>query len=415
MVLGSARQLSSSAAPARIVHPFEYSQPTQVIFGAGAASKAGSFAGVLGRRALVVCGDLSARANGALPDVTGALDEARVPYELLEGVPANPGTRIVDAGAALARAGAYDVVVGVGGGSVLDVSKAVATAAISRRPFRQHLSGIRDSSLYVEATLPVIAVPTLPGSGSETNGTSVIVDEVTGRKLSAHSDLAAPRVALLDPAYAASAPAELLVSGVADTMCHAIEAGLSTRASIASDALAQGAVFVLLREGARATEGDVEAMGACLWAASLAGQALTLAGSIVTHPLAHPISARFAARHGDSVAALEPVVLATLAGRWGSAMVKLAGWFGSRATEEEPALRAVLKRLASWNRSVGVTAGIADLGVAREHVATLVEDALASGSRGLAAAPGPPLDDALLVRLFERALESRPNKAPALA
>lgn len=399
---------------------FEYSQPTQVIFGDGAARRAGSFARLFGSRALLVIGAASARATGALGDVVLSMQAQEMPFKLLEGVPSNPGTAVVDAGAVLARSVHAEVVVAVGGGSVIDTAKAISVAAVSHLSYRGYLSGVRSGDAFVTSTLPVIAVPTLPGSGSETNGTSVIVDDISGRKLSAHSELAIPRVALIDPIYAAQAPQRLLAAGFADALCHAIEAGLSTRASVASDALAEAATAILRRDAAAALHeraaqtGDVEAVGRCLWAANLAGQALSLAGSTVTHPLAHPLSARFGAHHGEAVAALEPAVIAALADRWGDAAVKVAGWFGSRATAPVGAVKSLLARLAEWNAAAGVTTSVAALGLDAEHVEDVIADALASGSRGLANTPGGELAVDDLRAVLGLALAGSPQAAPPL-
>ena len=393
------------------MQPFEYAQPTQVICETGAGVRAGAFASVLGRRVLVVTGEKSARASGALGHVEESLQAHDLPYELFEGVPPNPAVSVVDAGAAFARSVHTDVIIAVGGGSVIDAAKAIATVAVSHLSYRNYLSGIRTEQVYIESTLPVIAIPTLPGSGSETNGTSVIVDDITGRKLSAHSELAAPRVALLDALYPARAPRRLLALGYADALCHAIEAGLSQRASIASDALAEVSISMLRRCASTAIRRDLDAVATCMWASNLAGQALSLAGSILTHPLAHPLSARCGAHHGATVAALEPVVLAALADSWGDSAPKLAGWFGSRATNPAAAMRAVLTRLAAFNKALGITATTRELGLAEDMIDTFVADARASGSRGLANTAGRPLSHAAMAEIYERSLDANPSVA----
>jgi alcohol dehydrogenase class IV len=382
------------------------------MFGEGAVARAGSFANVLGSRALLVCGNLSGRRNGSVGEAEQSLVEAGMAYEVLEGVPANPAASLVDAGASFARAQHVDVVVAVGGGSVLDAAKAIAIAAVAGRPFREFLSGIRTASVHIDATLPVVAVPTLPGSGSETNGTSVIVDDVSGRKLSAHSELAAPRVALIDPAFAAGAPRELLAPALADALCHAIEAGLSQRASIASDALARTAIAMLKEDAAAAADGDVEAMGRALWSSNLAGQALSLAGSIATHPMAHPLSARCGAHHGAAVAALEPFVIAALAERWGTRAATVAGWMGSAPKSDADAVRLLVRRLAAFNKQLGITTGASDLGLAPELIATFVDDTRMSGSRGLRNTAGEPLTERELLAIYELCLDTHPHVAP---
>lgn len=395
---------------------------TRIVGGVGVVDHVGDWASTWGTRALVVLGDRHARASGLWARVEGALRSAGMVVELLEGVPSDPGVAIVDAGASLARAHRSDVVVAVGGGSVLDVAKAIAVAARGDgRSFRDHLSGARAVDLLVTDALPVVAVPTLPGSGSEANGTSVISDEVTGGKWSAHSELATPRVALVDPALLDDVPAELLGPGLVDGMCHALEAGLSTSASICSDAWAEQAVRMLRRDLAaacRADDGDLVALRLarqrCWWATLLAGQALTAAGSSVTHPLAHAVATATGARHGSLVAALEPAVLTTFGERFQSegALARVARWFDVRgaATSQDPQLlgQGIVARLARACRDASVTASLAELGLVEDAFAEVVRAARSSGSRGLRSMPGgePAPDD--LFAVLDLALERGP-------
>ena len=404
------------------VREFHASQPTDIVVGSGIVERSGSYAASFGMRALVVVGESSARASGLLGRVEASLRDQGVAFELLEGVGPNPGVAVVDAGATLARAWRADLVLALGGGSVVDVAKAIATSAAAHQPrsFADHLSGRRASDLVVDAALPIVALPTLPGSGSESNGTSVITDLETGRKLSAHSDLAAPRVALIDPDLLLDAPRDLVAPGLVDAWCHALEASLSERATPASDALAEQALRVLGRVGADPLDEDLDdatrldAIARCWLATNHAGQALTLAGSIVTHPLAHALSARLDARHGEAVAALEGAVLATFADRFTAspAISRVATWLDVRGAEHrEAALRAVLTRLARYCGTLGVRSGVAELGLDEAMLADIVRDARASGSRGLTNLPGlePTADE--LFAVLDVALECGPTTA----
>lgn len=401
--------MTGDESVAAALREFHASQPTRVVGGSGIADQVGRYAATYGRRALIIAGEAHARSSGLLARVEGALRAEGMASELLEGVGGNPTVAVVDAGAQLARALRAEVVVAVGGGSVVDAAKAIATAAALDEPrsFRTHLSGLRPPGLLVTAALPVVAVPTLPGSGSETNGTSVITDDETGRKLSAHSDLAAPRVALLDPELAVDAPAELLAPGLADAWCHALEAALSGKASVASDALAEQALRMLQREGTAPIDAPGNgarsaAMLRAWWATNLAGLALTHAGSIVTHPLAHPLSARLDARHGEAVAALEPIVLASFADRFvrDGRISSVASWLGVRnAADADAALRGVIGRLGRYCSQLGVRRSVSELGLVEGLASEVVRDARLSGSRGLANLPGgePSADELFAV------------------
>lgn len=393
---------------------------THVVVGSGMIDRCGAWAATYGQRVLVVAGESHARSSGVLARVSGALRAEHLEVELLEGIGPNPSVAAIDAGAMLARAQQADVVVALGGGSVIDAAKAIATSAGAERArsFADHLSGRRAADLTIDAPLPVVAIPTLPGSGSETNGTSVITDDETGRKLSAHSDLVQPRIALLDPDVLVDAPAELLAPGFVDALCHAIEAGLSSRATIASDALAEQAVRLLLRDSVAAIDPKLDradrlrALTTTWWASNLAGQALTLAGSIVTHPLAHPISARLDARHGEAVAAIEPATIAVLSTQLASTphVQRVATWLDVRgARDGDAAVHGVLAKLTRFCTKLRVRRSLADLGVDEPALAVLVRDARESGSRGLSGTPGGEPAPELLFRILDVARTCGPT------
>ncbi|MCW2926213.1 MAG: iron-containing alcohol dehydrogenase [Thermoleophilia bacterium] len=404
------------------VRPFGASQPTHVVVAAGIVERAASYASTYGTRFLVVTGEAHVRASGVLERMLADFHGAGLEVELLEGVGPNPTVAVVDAGAALCRARRIDAIVALGGGSVVDAAKAIATSAAAPEhlSFTTYLSGLRSPDLVVAAALPVVAIPTLPGSGSETNGTSVITDDDSGRKLSAHSELAAPRVALLDPELPLGAPGSLLAPGFADAACHALEAALADSATVASDALAEQALRMLLRLGrlpvdsATMTRDEhATALTQAWWATNLAGQALSLSGSLLTHPLAHPISARLDVRHGEAVAALEPAVIATFAPQLAAqgSIQKVGRWLDVRgASDGDAAVRGVLLRLQWYLVTLGVRAGVAALGLVEdEAVSLVVRDARASGSRGLRSIGGSEPSPDLLFATLDLARRCPPD------
>jgi alcohol dehydrogenase class IV len=395
--------------------------PTRVVGGSGVIATLPDWVRTYGDRPLVIIGEGHVRASGLLAQIEGVLQAgAHTAFELLEGVPSNPGVAVVDAGAALARVHRSDVIVAVGGGSVIDVAKAIAVAALGDgRTFRDHLSGARARDLLVDAALPVVAIPTLPGSGSETNGTSVITDEQTGGKWSAHSDLAAPRVALLDTDLLLDAPASLIGPGLVDAWCHALEAALSARASVASDLFAEQAMRTIRTDISVACDpadpARTAALLRCWWASNLASQALTWAGSIVTHPLAHAVSAITGARHADAVAAVEPAVLASFADRFrtDARISTIARWLDVRRPDDpDDAIRGVISRFARVAREGGTDRSLAQLGINAKQFPDLVRAARESGSRGLSNVPGgePSADE--LFAVLDLALDRSPI-APA--
>lgn len=353
-------------------------------------------------RVLIVRGGSSARACGALDVVEGSLREARVPFETLEGIEPNPLASVVDVGVSMMRAFQLDGVVAVGGGSVMDVGKGIAGVFAGGHPARTYLSGIRENEAVFPG-LPVVAVPTLPGSGSEVNGTCVLTDDLTGRKLSVTSDLWAPRFALVEPSWAALAPGPVLGGAIVDALCHALEAGLSRRATIGSDFLAAAAVRLLVERGRDAMDGDLQALAEAWWASIEAARALASAGSIVTHPMAHALSARLGMAHGHAVGLMEPVVLANLGEQMGPALTKVATWMGSRAATSAGRVRALSSRIETWCGDMGL-APVVRSAIDPAIIDILVDDVMRSGSRGLANTPVTTVDAGLVQRMFEMAL-----------
>jgi alcohol dehydrogenase class IV len=304
----------------------------------------------------------------------------------------------VDMGVTMMRAFQLDTVVAVGGGSVMDTGKAIAACLAGGLPARSYLSGIRTAPTTF-ASLPVIAVPTLPGSGSEVNGTCVLIDDETGRKLSASSELWSPRFALVEPQFAALAPGPILGGALVDALCHGLEAGLSVNATLATDFAARGAIQELMESGEAAMNGDLEALANCWWASIQSARALSVAGSIVTHPLAHPLSARFGVPHGLSVGLLEPIVLRELGGKMGHPLTKVAGWTGSKATTAAGRVRALASTIEEWAEEIGLPA-MTRLEASDDVMDLLVDDVLKSGSRGLANTPGVAIDEPLIRRVY---------------
>lgn len=402
---------------------FEALIPTRIVGGIGCVKQVSSWVSMYGRRVLVVLGESHVRDTGLWEKLSKQLSSEGLVVEVLEGVPTNPTVSIVDAGASLARSAQCDVILACGGGSVIDVAKAISIAVYSdRTSFRDYLSGCRVEGVMVQNTVPVVALPTLPGSGSETNGTSVITDDMTGGKWSAHSDLAAPRVALLDPELAMFAPPDLLGLGLLDSVCHALEAGCSARANVSSDALAEQAIRTTMRYLKAACENDwndasrLVALQHCWWASTLASQALSWAGSIVTHPLAHAVSSLTGARHADAVISLEASSLVELSSRLEDTgvLLKVAQWFDVKKSKDTAVLlRGVLNRLAQLSKSAGAVKSLADLGVTSDDTAQIVSLALSSGSRGITNVPGGEPSNAELKRIVDKALRFSPTATAA--
>ena len=286
--------------------PFDAALPSRLVYGPGQMEKIGALVAPLGRRVLVVVGGGSVRRSGSLDRVLGLLDEAGVGHQVFEGVSGNPKSSEADLAGEAMRAGGCDVVLGLGGGSVMDVAKAAALVAGHGAPIHRFLRKEESPGDLSEAP-PIVCVPTIAGTGSEANDTSVLTDEGTGLKGSLRGPVCVPRVSILDPDLTATAPKRFALASGVDALCHAIEAYLTRKSNLLSDALARSAASLLV-EALPSLGADPEARGATLVGASLAGQALSLSSNLVTHAMEHPVSARLDAPHGEGLAALPPAV-----------------------------------------------------------------------------------------------------------
>ena len=377
--------------------PFDAALPSRLVYGPGEVEKIGALVAPLGTKVLVVVGGGSVRCSGTLDRVLGLLDEAGVGHQIFEGVSGNPKSSEADRAGKAMRDGGCDAVLALGGGSVMDVAKAAALVAGHAAPIHRFLRKEASPGDLLQAP-PIVCVPTIAGTGSEANDTSVLTDEGTELKGSLRGPVCVPRVSILDPDLTATAPRRFALASGVDALCHAIEAYLTRKSNLLSDALARSAAGLLVEALPRLGENDPEARGATLVGASLAGQALSLSASIVTHAMEHPVSARLDAHHGEGLAALQPAVLERVCAGAPERCAEVASWLGEGARPElaADAFRGFLERC-------GLEIRLRGLGMDEGHVEKFVDDALASGARGLTASP-IDLERQDLVTIYEAAL-----------
>jgi alcohol dehydrogenase class IV len=222
-----------------LISPFELRTAPAIVFGAGARGRLGSLARSFGRRALLVTGGRSLAESGMLGQVLASLQQQGV-EAVQYGVSGEPDVAAVDEGARRCRDGACDVVIGIGGGSALDVAKAVAAVAPNGGEAVDYVEGLSPGGPrpIQKAPLPGLSVPTTAGSGSEVTKNAVLRVPEAGVKRSMRSDLMIPRVALVDPDLSRGAPPRVAVPAALDALTHLIEGFVSRGAQPTTDALA---------------------------------------------------------------------------------------------------------------------------------------------------------------------------------
>jgi alcohol dehydrogenase class IV len=285
----------------------DFSIPPRVLVGRGAATEAGAATASLGRRVLLVTGRTPARAA----PVRGALDAAGLDI-VVWSTAGEPEVGDVTRGVAALRDAACDVVVAVGGGSVLDTGKAIAALAANDGDAFDYLEVIGAGRPLVRPALPVVAVPTTAGTGSEATRNAVLASREHGVKVSLRGVHLLPRVAVVDPELTVDVPPDVTASTGLDALTQLIEAFVSIRANPMTDALCVAGIpraAAALPRAFRAGH-DLDAREDMALSSLWSGMALANAGLGAVHGLAGPLGGMFGAAHGALCAALLPHVMA---------------------------------------------------------------------------------------------------------
>ena len=279
---------------------FSWRAATRVVFGAGKIAKLGPEAAQLGSRVLVVTDPLLAGMPGVVGVAVDSLRAAGLEVEVFGSVESDPSIQNIHLGVAAADQFKPDLFVGIGGGSSMDAAKAIDMLYVCGDDIGDHVGA---NTVKVEL-LPVIAVPTTAGTGSEASFAAVVSDHERRLKIPLAEHAFTPRLAILDPELTVGLPAGLTAATGMDAYAHAIDVLHSTRRQPFNDALAHHVLRTVhrhLRQAVSAPD-DLTARGQMLAAACSMGFALSTTPYGVIHALGHPLGAHFGVHHGVSVA-----------------------------------------------------------------------------------------------------------------
>ncbi len=284
-----------------VIGPFSVGRLPRIEFGEGSFENVPALVAGLGRRALVVTGMRSFAGSARFARLVSSLEAAGISWKHLavEGEPSPAG---VDGAVQRFRPEALEVVLAVGGGSVLDAAKAVAALLPRGNPVLDHLEGVGRNLPYEGPSLPCVAAPTTAGTGSEATRNAVLsVRGPSGFKKSFRHDDLTPVVAVVDPELLASCPKETIAASGMDAVTQLIESYVSPRSGALTDALAVDGLR-MARDALLAWhaggEGGAAARCAMAYAALLSGITLSQAGLGAVHGLASPLGAFFPIPHG---------------------------------------------------------------------------------------------------------------------
>lgn len=378
---------------------FVIRSPREIRFGWGIISELPAAAAPRGKCPMLVLGGGSLRKSGKLEPILEGLAAHGLEPVLFEGIEHDPSVETIDRGREAFRARGCDMMVAIGGGSVLDAAKAIAGLALESAPTLHFLDG----RPITGAVAPIVACPTTSGTGAEVTHVAVLTDRSRRLKASIRTEGMMPTLALVDPELTVTlAPRPTAHTGL-DAFTQAVESYLSRGANPFSDPLALEAAVrvgrwlrVAYEDGQRQEARENMAAGSML-----AGLALASARLGLVHGIAHPLGALYGLEHGLACALLLPHVLEFNAPVAEAKLASLARSLG--LTEGTNDTSAALK-LVVWTRELCAGLGcyrpLAEIGLRRGDYAMIVEAALASGSSRANPRPVAAED---VVRLLEAA------------
>jgi alcohol dehydrogenase class IV len=358
---------------------FSVHVPTDIRFGAGRLAEVGQVVAALGNRCLLVTGPAKGSVGRLLPRVLGYLKEAGVETAHFDGVIPNPTTDTITAGADKAKAHKADVILGLGGGSSMDAAKAIAVEATHPGNSWDYLF-YRDAK-PTEKTLPVVAVSTTSGTGSQVTQVSVVTHTATRDKSALYNSLIFPRVAIVDPELMVGAPKHVTACTGFDAFTHAFESVLHGNAAPYVHPLAWEAIENVITHLPAALQAptDMEARSALAIADTLAGICIAVAGVTLPHGVGMAIGGMYPhVAHGEALALNYPAFMRYT---WASAvgpfarLGRLLNPSLGNVTDEEAARRAC-DEMDAFLKRIGLWMGLKDKGVPREELPALARQSM---------------------------------------
>lgn len=384
---------------------FTFLAPTKIIFGVNSVSKLSEeFSRLGGGRILIVTDPIVEKA-GMVEVVKNELrsDFDTVTYNRVEP---EPRLELAEDLASSARGLRPNVILGIGGGSVLDLAKIASVMVTNEGSVSDYCQGILNIETFKSKGQPTILIPTTAGTGSEVSNTSMLV--AGGRKIFLRSRLLFPEIAIVDPRMTITMPQKVTAATGIDALSHAIEGLMSTNSSPLTDALALASVQLISQNLAKAYQdgSDINARTAMSLAAVMAGLVLN-AGMVIGHSIAYTIATRYNLSHGVSCAIPLPYVMAYNLSACVDKLRKVATAFGQNVeglTAEVAAEKSVeaVKHLV---QEVGVPTNLKSIGVQQAILPLLAAECLEKYPR-----PNNPvpLSAQEAVALYKRIWEGRP-------
>lgn len=360
----------------------EYYLPTKVIFGEGEISRLGEVASSFGKKALIVTYDeMTVSGLGFLDKASASLKNADVEYVPFFGVKSNPTVEHIRKGVELAKKEKPDVLIALGGGSVIDSAKAMAMGSFYDGDVWDLATGAGE----VSEALPIVTVVTIPATSSEMNSTSVISNDKLKRKEGFVNPLMFPKVSILDPELTQSLPIYQTAISAADIVSHLMEGYINHNDPWApmQDRYARGMIKTVMECMDRLMKDpkDAQARATLMWTATFAWNGFYVCGlgsfDMPIHMVGHTFSGFYDVPHGSAMSVSIPAVMKFhLKDRIEKYSVFAGEIFGIKGKISEKTARAGIKALEDWFHKIGVPTTFAAAGMPEDNLDAMADDIL---------------------------------------
>src|SRR5213594_832311 len=374
---------STPTKPDSVPH-FEYQPRTRVVFGANSVERVGELARELGARCVLVVTDPGIVTAGHADRVEHILQSCGLGVLVFDEVRENPTTRDVDKCLAVAKSAGIDTIIGLGGGSSMDTAKGT-NFLLTNGGRMQDYWGVGKAT---KPLLPLIAIPTTAGTGSECQSAALIADEQTHQKMACLDPKATARVAILDPLLTVSQPPLVTAHTGIDAIAHAVETAVTKKRNDLSQMFSHESFKLTVPSFPRVLRNpkDIQARGRMLLGAALAGTAIENSMLGAAHAAANPLTAHYGIVHGEAVGIMLPHVIRfnarQAAAKRAYAELASASEIACVSDGLDSAVEALIARLESLLNAAQIARSLADLGVKPSKIRTLSEEAARQWTAG---------------------------------
>lgn len=351
--------------------------PTEIVFGVGKLNELSERVKTLGKRALIVTGRTSTKKTGLLQRVEELMRKVGIDTLVFDKVIPNPISDHVDEAAEIVRREKIDFIVGLGGGSAIDTAKAISITAPNEGKFWDYVPV--GGGKTPEKAIPVVAIPTTHGTGTEADPFAVITNPATKEKVGIGYKNTFPILSIVDPEAMKTLPKDQTVYTSMDAFYHSIEAFLNVKANPYSDVLALDSMRRIVTYLPVAYENgeDLEARTNLAWASTEAGITETLTGVIANHALEHGLSGFYPEiTHGLGLCITGPYLFEYVFDHTYERLARVGREvFGVYETDEKKAAKLAIKKLRDFQEMFGLNKRLGELGVKKEDIPAMAETA----------------------------------------